>query len=232
MIEWDEAVRRLEGRGWLAHQPPRFRAALLARARLRRFATGEVLFGVDGEPGGIFGAVSGGFALSVAGARRGPDLAHVVRCGTWFGMGPLMTRRRRVLAARAQEESLALHVPLAALDELRLADPDAARSLGAVSDFAMDVAIRCVSDLLRPRAEQRIASVLLRVTAAEEEVPPDHPEGWLLTQADLASMANASRQLANRTLAGFVRRGWIAQGHRRIRVLDVPALAALADADG
>jgi CRP-like cAMP-binding protein len=199
---------------------------------LRGFAAGEVVYNVEDPPGGIFGTVAGGFGISVVSAQRGPELAHVVRQGAWFGTGPVITRRPRVLAAHAFEESVAWHVPLSALDDLRLSGAEGARSMAALSDFSMDSTLRCVSDLLRPTAAQRIAAVLLRVTAADEGMKPDQPEGWLITQAELALMSNASRQLVNRTLATFEGRGWLRAGRRRMLILDAKALSAFAEDEG
>lgn len=219
-----DAQARVLARGWLAHQPAAFQEQVLRSAQLIAFKAGEVLFRLEDGAGGIYGTVAGGFLLELCSPLTTLQPAHIAREGVWFGMGPLMTRRRRVLAARAQEDSLAFHVPLSRLDTLRLSSPDGSRSLGAISDFVIDVAIRCVADLMIRQGDRRIAAVLLRVTAAEEGLAPPDPAGWLLGQEQLADMANASRDLVNRTLSRFVAAGWVSVGYRRILLLDVPAL--------
>lgn len=219
-----DAQARLLARGWLAHQPGAFQRQLLREGQLLRFARGQPAFRIEDGLGGIYGTVAGGFLLELCSPLIALRPAHIAREGVWFGMGPLMTRRQRVLAAVAQEDSVAWHVPLARLDALRATSPEAARCLGAVSDFAVDVAIRCVADLLIRHTDRRIAAVLLRLTAAEEGIAPPDPAGWLLSQDQLADMANASRHVVNRTLRGFVASGWVSVGYSRIRVLDVAAL--------
>jgi CRP-like cAMP-binding protein len=124
------------------------------------------------------------------------------------------------------EPCVALHVPLAALDALARGNPEGARAFGVLVNANMAVMTAAVSDLLIPRPDRRIAAVLLRV-AGVSAVGPAAPH---LSQADLAEMANASRQLVNRTLAGFVARGWVAQHYRRIAIRDPAALAAFANA--
>ncbi|WP_170985014.1 Crp/Fnr family transcriptional regulator [Roseomonas sp. AR75] len=211
--------------GWLAHQPAAFRTALLAAARLEAFEVGSYTFHVGDALGGIYGLVAGGFAVHVATRAAGPDLATILRPPVWFGQGPLMTRRPRVLSFRATEPSFAFHVPLAALEAVSRALPEAARALGAMSVFGMDVAIHTVSDLLIREPDRRIAATLLRVTAAPDGLRADDQAGFRLTQAELGEMANASRHLVNRTLGAFAARGWVKVGYGRIAVRDAVALA-------
>jgi CRP-like cAMP-binding protein len=93
-----------------------------------------------------------------------------------------------------------------------------------MADGGSILATRVISDLLIPEAPHRIASVLLRVTAAEDGVEPLHPDGFLMTQTDLGEMSNVSRPRVNRVLRDFVKNGWISQKYQRIRVLDAMAL--------
>lgn len=212
--------------GWLAQQPPAFASAFLARTHLVGIAAGAVVFHAGDDPGGVYGVVAGGIGSYVVWRDNGPDLATILRAGVWFGHGPLLTRRRRSLGFRAVEPSILLHAPLAALEELVCTNPVAARSLGALADGNMDVAIATISDLLIRRGDRRIAATLLRVTG--EGQGPEDPAGFRLSQADLAEMANTSRDLANRTLARFRDRGWVTLGYNRIGVADAAALATFA----
>ncbi|MBR0662040.1 Crp/Fnr family transcriptional regulator [Neoroseomonas oryzicola] len=227
-MERDEAGRILLASGWLARQPPAVSAAVMRRARPVPFQAGEHVFHADDAPGGIYGIAAGAIGILVATGGRAPRLAHILRQGAWFGHGPLMTGGRRALGFRAMEPSVTLHIPLAALDELSRASLEGARSLAVLANANMGVAIATVSDLLIARADRRIAAVLLRATGAAQGVPPTDAEGYRLTQAELADMANASRQVVNRTLAGFARQGWIASGYQRIAIRDAAALAAFA----
>jgi CRP/FNR family transcriptional regulator, cyclic AMP receptor protein len=223
------AEQAVLSRGWLRSQPAALPEGMLRRAHLRHFAPGEFVFQIGDAPGGLFGVACGGFALQVGGTDSPPHQAGIVRVGTWFGHGPLVVRRPRILAARATEPATALHVSLADLDELTATDPLAARGLGALSIANLDLSIATVRDLLLPRAERRIAATLLRVTSDAE---PDVPEGYRLSQAELGEMATASRQLVNRCLAGLERMGWIEQGYNLVRIRDAEALRRFAHGSG
>jgi CRP/FNR family cyclic AMP-dependent transcriptional regulator len=217
--------------GWLAGMAPGFQTALLALARPVAFEAGEPVFHIGDEVGGIYGIAAGGIGILVATEGRLPRLAHVARRGIWFGHGPVLTGRRRTLGFRAMEPTAALHVPLAALSALSRGGIEAALGLGALATANMDISIATVSDLLIARADRRVAAILLRATGAAGGPPPADPDGYRLTQGDLAEMANASRQTANRCLRDFAARGWIRLGYQRIAVLNPAALAAFANAE-
>ena len=70
-MESGKAERIALSRGWLAHQPPAFQAAVLGQARRASFAKGETVFH---DQGGFYGVVQGGVAVFVPAAAR--------RCGS------------------------------------------------------------------------------------------------------------------------------------------------------
>ena len=217
--------------GWLVGMAPGFRKALLALARPVVFDAGETVFHAGDEGGGIYGIAEGGVGILVATEGRLPRLAHVARRGIWFGHGPVLTGRRRALGFRAMEPTATLHVPLAALSALSRGGTEAALGLGALANANMDLSIATVSDLLIARADRRVAAILLRATSGAGGTPPADPDGYRLTQGDIAEMANASRQTVNRCLRDFAARGWIRLGYQRIAVGNPAALAAFASAE-
>lgn len=222
------AERILLSTGWLAGQPPTIQSAVLRQARLVSFAAGERVFDIDDAAGGMYGIAAGGFGILVATDGRAARLAHIARAGIWFGHGPLMTGGPRVLGFRATEASVALHVPLAALQDFSRASLAGAQALTVLANANMGVAIATVSDLLIARADRRIAATLLRVTGAKGGMAPGDAAGVQLAQAELGEMANASRQAVNRALGRFEEKGWIGLGYRRIAIRDAAALAAFA----
>lgn len=225
----DEIAELFARRGWLAAQPASFREALLRRAHLVRIGRGEAIYRDGDPPGGIYGIFRGGIAGFVNSAGRGEVLAHILREGIWFGVGPSFTGQARYLSFRAAEPSELLRVPLAQLQALEAEDPLTPQRLGALADAGARVILDVAADLLIREADRRIAATLLRVTGAARGIAPDTPEGYRITQAELGEMANASRNHTNRTLDQFRKAGWVALGYNRIAVLDPVALAAYAE---
>jgi len=221
-----EAV--LGSRGWLAAYGAAFRAAVFERTHIARISPDQVLFHVGDLAGGIHGIARGAFAVSVATAAATPAVATIVRSGVWFGNGPIVAERRRLLSFRAAEPSVTLHLPLAAIRELSAASIEAASAFADLASVNMQVAVRVVSDLLIPGADRRIAATLRRVTRADEGEGPDDPLGFRLRQAELGEMANASRRSVVRALAAFEAKGWIGISRHRIAVRDAAALERFA----
>jgi CRP-like cAMP-binding protein len=215
--------------GWLSEQPAEFRRRILEMARSVTFARGEWVFSINDPPGGIYGVVWGGIGIEGGGPFHLLRLGHVLRAGSWFGHHPvLVPGARRVQGMRALEDSELLYVPLAPLQAWLRVDPVAARCIGNMADGGSILATRVISDLLIPDADKRIAAVLLRVTAAEDGVVPHHPDGFLMTQAELGEMANVSRPHVNRVLGELERKGWIAKNYQRLRIIDVEGLRSFA----
>jgi CRP/FNR family transcriptional regulator, cyclic AMP receptor protein len=215
--------------GWLSQQPAGFRRQILEMARSVSVARGEWVFSINDPPGGIYGVVSGGIGIEGGGPFHMLRLGHVLRAGSWFGHHPILVPgARRTQGMRAMEDSALLYVPLAPLEALVKVDPVAARCIGSMADGGSILAIRIISDLLIPDAGQRIAAVLLRVTAAEDGIEPHHPDGFLMTQAELGEMANVSRPHVNQTLGELERKGWIIKHYQRLRIVDVEGLRSFA----
>ncbi len=212
--------------GWLSEQDKAFQAVVLERATLRTFAVGSRVFDVGDFRGGIFGVAGGAFGIKVP--RRGGDdrLAHICRGGVWFGYDASLSRRHRNLAFVAVEPSIAFHVPLVALDQIAASDPSYHRALTKVASHGMDIAIATVSDLLIPNVQQRIASTLLRIASTHDAGQEGTAVISGLTQEQIGELANAARDVVNRTLKRFASKGWIGVSYKRIRLLEPASLEA------
>jgi CRP-like cAMP-binding protein len=214
---------------WLAEQERDFADTILAAGRLRHYEPRDSLHHEGDPPGGIYGVVTGG--IGVYGLR--PDgmlvLAHIQRPGQWLGEHPMLGSRQRTLALVAIESSDVLCVPLAMLRAIGQSRPEWALALGRLGQLGALQSNRLITELLMPRAEQRIAAVLLRATAVLERAPADLPESFLMCQSDIGEMANVSRNMVNRILARFAQFGWIDVGYSRIHILAPLALRAFLE---
>lgn len=211
-------------RGWLAAQPPDLRAAVLACGHHRRFKRGEYLHHMGDEPGGIYGVISGGLGVMLGRRDATLGLCTIVRAGTWIGEAPLQSGGTRIASLRAVETLDVLSVELSDLNRIAGNIADVRRRYGWALLFNTEHALQVISDLQIPSIARRLAATLLRVTAVDEGVEPDHPDGFMITQSELGEMANVSRNSVNRTLAEFARQGWVAVRYNRIRITNPAAL--------
>lgn len=215
-------------RGWLAEQAPAFRGALLARAELVTFRKGDIVFQAGDPPGGLYGVAEGSFGVYVVTPHTGPDLSLLLHPGWWYGEGPTLGSASRNATVRAMEPSAALHLPLDLARSLVRSDPEAARSVGLLGQASMRLAIANIADLMIRRADRRVGAVLLRASGALEDSVLRRTGEICLTQTQLAQMANASRDLVNRTLGQFEAAGWVRLGYNRIAITAPEPLAEFA----
>src|SRR5271154_3979122 len=98
-----DELQIMRRRGWLSQTPPEFQREVIKRCRRKAFQSGEPVYRLDEEYGGIYGLVDGGFAISAAATDRGLYLLHFGRPGLWVGAGPLFNHRRRasIIATRS-----------------------------------------------------------------------------------------------------------------------------------
>lgn len=220
-MERAQAEALIRGRGWLSTVPPEFAVRLLSRARLSRVEPGQALWHAGDEPGSMCGVVAGGAQVHLPLPDGGETLVTILRCGTWFGAGPQVTRRPRTLSFRWHEPGWAFRLPLSAVDALVQDRPDMARPLASVHVQATEVAARVLADTTIRDNLRRVAAVLWRVT---DEGDDQTDRAFPLSQAELAVMAAVSRQVVNRSLAAFEAKGWLRAGYGKITFTDRRAL--------
>lgn len=222
------AERLILQRGWLSEQPEDARTAILQRARLVRHDAGGFVFHAGDEAGGICGVVSGGIGIYLPTEGDDLRLAHIGRCGVWFGYGPLIRGRRRTLSFSPTEATWLLQVPLPALQEIAGSSLVHQRAVLSVSEYGMDAAIAVIEDLLIQNHARRITATLLRVAPDRDPDGGGDADDLIITQSQLGEMASVGRQVVNRELQRLEERGWIAVSYGRIRILDRNGLAAFA----
>jgi CRP-like cAMP-binding protein len=213
----------LQSRGWLALQPEPFRAKVFAGGRLVEIHRGKTLYAQGDSPGGIFGIVRGALAVNIARGTTGPHFCHLASPSEWFGEGPFLTGKGRMVGLEASVNTLLFNLPLEAMERMATEDPRNIRYFAQIALVNMGIAMRVVEDLLIPDPLRRVAAVLLRVTVGNDN------SVVLLSQAQIGSMANASRKMVNRALMAFESRSWVQAGYRAVHILDRGKLRDYAD---
>jgi CRP/FNR family transcriptional regulator, cyclic AMP receptor protein len=198
---------------------------LLAHARRRRFAVGEVVFHREDPADSLHLIVSGRFAVRISTAVGDAAMLGIRGAGEAFGELALLTGERvrsaTVTALEPGETFAVLHRDLEAL----------ARREPAVRA----VQLRLLAEELRQTSERLVEAyftdaetrvmrrlrdlVALYDAGGEQTVVP-------LTQEELAALAGTSRGTANRVLRAAERDGTVMLARGRIVVLDSAKLGA------
>ena len=137
----------LRSRGWLSRTPTAFQDTVLNRCHLCEYAAGQPVYHLGDQPGGMYGLVEGGVAVSIAPGEHEPQFAHFVVPGTWLGETAAFTRQPRRVGLSCTRSSWLLHLALSDIDGIAGENPDAWRLLALIGIGHMDTAIGAAQDL-------------------------------------------------------------------------------------
>jgi CRP/FNR family transcriptional regulator, cyclic AMP receptor protein len=215
-----EACALLSRQGWLSYVPASFRTAVLDRCTLQKVEAGAAIYASGDPPGGMYGLVSGAFSVSVVQGERGPYFAHFFGPGDWFGEGPAISGRSRIVGLSALRQTELLYLSLSAVDEILSEQPSSWRMFAALTLGKLETAMWAIDDLMIRDSLRRFVAVLLRLGGCRAATPPEPvPIVVYSSQADLAAMANVSRARANEILSRLETSGHVAQNYRRVEIL-------------
>ena len=214
--------------GWLSRTPDEFRLNLLGRCRFLKVGEGELVYGLDDPPGGIYGVASGSVAITMAPQERGPYFAHLMGVGSWFGLAAAMHKQSRIVGMKATRPSKLLLLPMAEFDALVTENPGAWRYFTAMALMNASIATNAADDLLIRDASRRCIATLLRLAGLRNGSSLTPPLSEVdITQEELAYLSNLSRNAAGLLLRDLQKRGYIELAYKSIRILNAGALQEL-----
>jgi CRP/FNR family transcriptional regulator, cyclic AMP receptor protein len=195
---------------------------VLAGARRRTFARGDVVFH-EGDPGDSVQVIARGhFALRLVTPRGDVCMTRVFGPGDMFGrvaLGTIEAVREATVISLDDSETFELF--RRQLDELRAAHPSVNDALIAMAGLDLRRVSIALLEALYLDADRRVRRRLL-------ELSEQFGGGIPLTQEDIAALAGTSRATVSRVLGEKERRGTIAKRRRAIELLDVEQLSRWA----
>jgi CRP-like cAMP-binding protein len=200
------------------------RARIAGRVTKVRVRRGDAVFERGANPTGFFAVVFGEIALIAHGAR-GPRLTGVVGAGRSFGEPVMFLDKPYLVDARAQTDSLLLHIPKDAVFAEIERNPAFARHMIAGLAARIESLVREIDAGAQRTAQQRLAAHLIRASRAGEgkttvTLSP--------SKAAVASQLGLTAEHFSRILHDLARRGLVRVQGRRVAILDAAVLAALA----
>jgi len=224
LVSKDGAIAIVSKSGWLANRPANFRERVVARSRLVTFKKGEAIFRIGDSPTGLYGLIEGLLYIEVVVGNNGGQIASIGGPGFWTGVAAAMFRHEQKLSLIAAVDSVLLHLPLRAFEELA-ADAEGLRQFASLLDESNEGAMAIARDLINPDIHARVASRLLAMFSPG---PGYVGREIVITQADLASLCNLSRKKINEELARLEEAGAISRGYGRVSLANVASLEAAA----
>jgi CRP-like cAMP-binding protein len=192
-------------------------------------AQGETLFRVGDTSDAIVGVVSGAFAVSVLVPEFGPSVSHVMLPGAWFGEAAYINLPRTI-GVHATRPSRVAMLSRRDIDDLIHEDSSRWAWFSGLAILNGLLAIGAAYDLMQRDPRLRCIATLLRLAGARHgPAAPPGPVEIDITQADLAHMANLSRNTVADILKDLRRERCVEWEYRRLRIADIPRLKALLD---
>jgi len=200
------------------------RGRLLAAARRRSFAPGEVVYH-EGDLGDALHLVVAGHVSIRTTTPRGDVLTlALLGPGDEFGeLGLLRPDHRHTATIVALDAVETLSLRRAAFERLCADDPGAAVVLAHLLASAVERLDRLLAEAHFLPADRRVARRLAEAARMFGGVPP---VAVPLTQDELASLAGVSRATANHVLRRLEERDVVRLQRHHIEVLDPAALAS------
>jgi CRP-like cAMP-binding protein len=208
----------------LAPLRPDERERVLAAARPRHFARGEVVFH-EGDPGESLHLVqSGRFAVRVSVPSGDTATLSVLSPGAAFGeLALLRESHDRTATIVALEVSSTLVLSRQDFMALRRDHPGVEQLLVETLARRVDELSQALLEALYVGVDRRVIRRLADLADAYE-VPGAATVTIPITQDDLADMAGATRPTVNQVLQRLAAAGTVALGRGRIELLDVAEL--------
>ncbi|WP_045567935.1 Crp/Fnr family transcriptional regulator [Burkholderia ubonensis] len=220
---FDRFLPQLDAHPWFAALPPALRAALLARAALRRLPAGHALFRRGDPPCGLYAVLGGSLTIGAVDPQGKEALLTVAEPVTWFGEIALFDGLPRTHDAIALDDALLLHVPQAALLAILDATPQYWRQFALLMAQKLRLSFLSVESMSVMPAAQRLAARLLMIADGYGGISAGRTR-IRLSQDKLAAMLSLTRQTTNQLLKSLETDGVVRLHVGEIELVDVDAL--------
>jgi CRP/FNR family transcriptional regulator, cyclic AMP receptor protein len=188
-------------------------ASLLPHARSIELARNQTVFSEGDEADELYVVRSGRVAIAIRSPDGRESVVALMEEGDMFGEMPLFDKHGRSADARALERSEIVGLPYEPLRELLARRPELLWNVVELLTNRLRDTDGALADSMFLDVTGRTAKRVLELAGGNDEfVLP-------LTQEELAGMVGASRERVNKSLAAFIRLGWLEQVDRRYRII-------------
>lgn len=194
-----------------------------SRLRTRRLTAGATLFAQGDVTPALFGVLAGAIEARFCGAQGQVSVVENVEAGRTFGLASFVAGLPSSYEALALKPTRLLVIDPAAYAWLMDEVPGFARALLREFSRRFDGTLKLLEAARHRSAEERLCLALQHLRR-EGRATPVRASLWTMrvTQSELATRANVSRQTANEWLAQWSQRGWIARRYRGLEIMRWP----------
>jgi CRP-like cAMP-binding protein len=218
----------LKGGRWFQSLPSGFQEKLLAAAVTKRVARGKWLFARGDEQDGLYAVVDGAIRIAATTDNGKEILLAMMEPPLWLGEISLFDGQPRTHDAIAEEDTLLVHVPRAAIDAILDEEPRYWRHLGVLVSAKLRLMFAMVEDTASLPISVRLARRLVMAAERYGEWHGQSSKVLELRQDQLATMLSTSRQTVNQVLKDLEGRGLVRIAYGNVEILDLDGLREAA----
>lgn len=199
----------------------------LRHSTVKSVAARGIVFlrGDDGD--GVYGVLGGSVSVIVGSADGGDLILRLLEQGELFGELAVLDGGGRTASVVARSRCTLLFIPKIAFLRLLTTRPEVAAHVIPVLAGYLRRNTRLVTEGAFLGVATRLARQLIQLTGDLQQ-PQSGPSTIRISQYELACMLGVSREIVNRHLAQWRRRGLVDMSRGHIRLLDNQAMLALA----
>jgi CRP-like cAMP-binding protein len=209
---------------------PAERAAIAARARIRSYDVGEIVFTIGSNGDQMMALLSGSIRISVPSSDGKELLLTIIQPGEVFGELAVLDGKER--SADAVAESASTLAVLERQDILAFFErnPSAWLKLVEVLCQRLRRTDQAFAEVALMQLPVRLAKTMLRLLDAQVSSTVAKTPMIRFSQRELANMVGGTRESVNRCLRKWQRNGLVRISEGSIIVTNPPALESIADA--
>ena len=218
----------LTGSSWFRALPDALIEQIMSRASLYQYENGEIIHYRGDESQGLYAVITGSVKVSSVSAYGRECIFRYLSPGNWFGEIGMIDKSMRTHDARAVGNTTLLTLKSHDVEFLLQNSPVFYRFLALLLCKVVRNAFTMLHDSTLLSVSARLAK---RLVSLSEGYGEPHERGILinlyLTQDDLATMINTTRQTINKRLVAWEKLGWIDARYGKIMILNINALRQL-----
>lgn len=233
LISQENLNNILQGSSWFRALPEYLIEQMMSRASLHQYDNGEVVHYRGDESLGLYAVITGSVKVSSVSADGRECIFRYLSPSNWFGEIGMIDKSARTHDARAVGKTILLTLRPRDIEYLLQNYPILHRFLALLLCKVVRNAFTMLHDSALLSVSARLAK---RLVSLSEGYGEPHERGVLinlyLTQDDLATIINTTRQTINKRLVSWEKLGWIDAKYGKILIVNIAALKQLyADED-
>jgi CRP/FNR family cyclic AMP-dependent transcriptional regulator len=200
---------------------------LIDAAEICTLERGTTLFSRGDAPSGLYAVVEGNLRISAISLEGKEAILTFVDPPNWIGEVSLFDNQPRTHNAIAEADSVLLHIPQTALDNMLQSNPAHWRYFGLLLTQKLRLTFYAIEDFALLPAPQRLIRRLTLIAEGYGNWQDQSQRVIKLQQEQLGRMLSISRQTTNQILKDLETKSLIKLVYGGIEILDLDALRQL-----